>query len=56
MEWADLWPEILPVWSLRVEFTIMDSHSRKIIMSGDHPRAVKILKEMVKVKRRNLSR
>ena len=55
MEWADLWPEILPVRSLRVEFTIMDSHSRKIIMSGDHPRAVKILKDMVKVKRRNLS-
>jgi tRNA threonylcarbamoyladenosine biosynthesis protein TsaE len=53
MEWADRWSEILPVWSLNVGFTIIDSHTRKITMSGGHPRAAKILRDMVDVKRGN---
>jgi tRNA threonylcarbamoyladenosine biosynthesis protein TsaE len=46
MEWADLWPEILPDHRLKVEFVITDEHSRKITMSGYDPRAVEILKKM----------
>ena len=45
MEWADRWPEILPDHRLKVEFAIKDEHSRKITMSGNHPRAVEILKK-----------
>jgi tRNA threonylcarbamoyladenosine biosynthesis protein TsaE len=52
MEWADRWPEILPDWSLKVGFAIMDSHTRKITMSGDHPRPVKILRDMVDAEKR----
>ena len=51
MEWADRWPEILPEQRLKVEFVISDEHSRKITMSGVHPRAVEILNKMEKVKR-----
>ncbi len=47
MEWADRWPEILPDYGLKVEFVIVDEHSRKITMSGYHPRAVEILKKMI---------
>jgi len=53
MEWADRWPEILPDYRLNVEFVIKDDHSRKITMSGYHPRAVEILKYMEKVGRWN---
>jgi tRNA threonylcarbamoyladenosine biosynthesis protein TsaE len=49
MEWADLWPEILPEHRLKVEFVITDECSRKITMSGYDPRAVEILKKMKKV-------
>ena len=48
MEWADRWPEVLPGWRLKVEFAIVDDHSRKISLSGYHPRAVEILKNMGK--------
>jgi tRNA threonylcarbamoyladenosine biosynthesis protein TsaE len=43
MEWADRWPEILPGWSVKVGLTIVDEHSRKITLSGYHPRALEIL-------------
>ena len=44
MEWADRWPEILPAWSLKTRFFIEDESSRKIVLSGFHTRALKILK------------
>jgi len=53
MEWADRWPEILPDYRLKVEFVITDDHTRKITMSGYHPRAVEILEHMGKVGRWN---
>ncbi len=43
LEWADLWPEILPEWHVRVEITIEDEQSRMITLSGSHPRAMEIL-------------
>lgn len=46
MEWADRWPEILPERSLRVEFHIVDDHSRKITLSGSHTRAEEVLKNV----------
>ncbi len=46
MEWADRWPEILPEWRLKVEFTIIDERSRQITLSGYHPRAYEILKSI----------
>lgn len=46
MEWADRWPEILPDWRLKVELVIVDERTRKITLSGYHPRAVKILKSI----------
>ena len=52
MEWADRWPWILPDHRLKVEFVIMDDHSRKITMSGYHPRAVEILEEIKSIRRR----
>jgi tRNA threonylcarbamoyladenosine biosynthesis protein TsaE len=49
MEWSDRWPEILPDSKLVVRFTIIDQSSRKIVMSGDHPRPIDILKGLEKV-------
>jgi tRNA threonylcarbamoyladenosine biosynthesis protein TsaE len=46
MEWADRWPEILPESRLKVEFTITGPSSRRIVLSGDHPRALEILEAM----------
>ncbi|MDY6973713.1 MAG: tRNA (adenosine(37)-N6)-threonylcarbamoyltransferase complex ATPase subunit type 1 TsaE [Thermodesulfobacteriota bacterium] len=48
MEWADRWHEVLPGWRLKVELTIVDEHSRRISLSGHHPRAVEILRSMGK--------
>jgi len=47
MEWADRWPEILPGLKLKVEFDIVDEHTRKIVMSGSHPRAMEIIRKMM---------
>lgn len=44
MEWADRWPEILPEHRLDVNFEIIDDNRRDITISGDHPRAVEIIK------------
>jgi len=46
MEWADRWPEILPEWKLKVGFVIIDNSFRKITLSGNHYRAVEILKAL----------
>jgi tRNA threonylcarbamoyladenosine biosynthesis protein TsaE len=46
MEWADSWPEILPEWKLKIEFVIIDNSLRKITLSGNHYRAVEILKAL----------
>lgn len=43
LEWADRWPEILPDWNIKVEVAIVDEQSRKITMSGSHPRALEVL-------------
>lgn len=51
MEWADRWPEILPEWKLKVRFVIIDYLVRKIVLSGRHPRAVEILKNLTRVNR-----
>ncbi len=46
MEWADRWPEVLPDWKLKIEFTIMDEQTRRIDLSGQHPRVDEILRDM----------
>ena len=46
MEWADRWPEILPEWRLKTEFMIVRNSLRRITLSGYHPRAVEIIKNM----------
>lgn len=48
LEWADRWPEILPDWNLKVEIVIVDERSRKITLSGHHPRALEILEDVKK--------
>jgi len=48
LEWADRWPEILPDEALTVEFTIVNDHSRRISVSGRHPRASSIMEELKK--------
>ena len=52
MEWADKWPEILPERSVTISIDIVDENSRKITLSGQHPRALSIIgavrKEMAK--------
>ena len=46
MEWADRWPEILPERSLKVQLVILNENSREITLSGHHPRALTILRQM----------
>ncbi len=46
LEWADRWPEILPDWNIRVEVSIVDEQSRKITLSGYHPRALEVLEDI----------
>lgn len=46
LEWADRWPEILPERRIKVEFFIMDDHSRKITLSGFHPIATEIIEKL----------
>ncbi|RJR43199.1 MAG: tRNA (adenosine(37)-N6)-threonylcarbamoyltransferase complex ATPase subunit type 1 TsaE [Desulfobacteraceae bacterium] len=48
MEWADRWPEILPDYSIRVRFEIVDDHRRNIIFSGSHPRAEEVIESFMK--------
>jgi len=46
MEWADRWRSILPERRLEVKFEIVDDQTRSITFSGDHPRAIEILKNL----------
>jgi len=46
MEWADRWPEILPERRVEVKFEILDDQRRDITISGQHPRAVEIIKRL----------
>jgi len=46
MEWADRWPEVLPERHLKVLIAILNEHSRKITLSGSHPEAMRILREI----------
>ena len=46
MEWADRWPEILPESNLTVRLVVLDEHSREITLSGCHPDAVRILRQI----------
>lgn len=48
LEWADRWPEILPDEALEVELTIVNDHSRKITLSGRHPRSSSLVQAMGK--------
>jgi tRNA threonylcarbamoyladenosine biosynthesis protein TsaE len=50
LEWADRWPEILPDEVLKVELTIVNDHSRRITLSGRHPRTSSII-EVIKKRR-----
>lgn len=52
MEWADRWPEILPEYSLTAAFEIIDDHRREITLSGHHPRAVEIVEQVEREKKR----
>jgi tRNA threonylcarbamoyladenosine biosynthesis protein TsaE len=49
MEWGDKWPEILPECCLNVAFSILGEGSRELLMTGEHPRVVEILTELVPV-------
>lgn len=44
IEWADRWPEILPEGTVIVKLVIIDDHRREITFSGQHPRALEIIR------------
>jgi tRNA threonylcarbamoyladenosine biosynthesis protein TsaE len=44
IEWADRWPEILPEGAVTVKMAIIDDHRREITFSGQHPRALEIIR------------
>ncbi|MBW1996971.1 MAG: tRNA (adenosine(37)-N6)-threonylcarbamoyltransferase complex ATPase subunit type 1 TsaE [Deltaproteobacteria bacterium] len=46
LEWADKWPEILPEHRIMVELFFIGDFERRIVLSGDHPRAVQIIKAL----------
>ena len=46
MEWADGWPEVLPERSIKIQLVILDECSREITMSGSHPKALRMLKQI----------
>jgi tRNA threonylcarbamoyladenosine biosynthesis protein TsaE len=48
MEWAGRWPEILPGSRVTVSMEVLDKVSRRIVLSGSHPRAIEILEELEK--------
>jgi tRNA threonylcarbamoyladenosine biosynthesis protein TsaE len=49
MEWADRWPAILPESRVEVRFDILDGQRRDITISGQHPRAVEIIKGIKRI-------
>lgn len=46
MEWGDRWPEVLPERSIKVQLVILDECSMEITLSGNHPKALRILKQI----------
>ena len=46
MEWADRWPEVLPEGSIKVQLRILDECSREITLSGNHPKVLRMLKQI----------
>ena len=46
MEWADRWPEVLPERSIKIQLVILDECSREITLSGSHPKALRMLKQI----------
>jgi tRNA threonylcarbamoyladenosine biosynthesis protein TsaE len=55
MEWADRWPEILPDWKVKIEFTIVDKQTRRIDLSGQHPRVNEMLGDMERLSEQSIS-
>jgi tRNA threonylcarbamoyladenosine biosynthesis protein TsaE len=50
IEWADRWPEILPEEVITVKLVFIDDHRREITISGQHPRALEIIRRLKQVK------
>ncbi len=48
MEWSERWPEILPQARVGVTILLLNETSRKILLSGSHPRALEIFGELEK--------
>jgi len=46
MEWADRWPEVLPERTLTVQLAVLDEHTRKIVLTGHHPKTLRILRQL----------
>jgi len=46
MEWGDKWPEILPARRLNVAFKILGEQSRELVMTGEHPRMLEVLRAL----------
>ena len=46
MEWADRWPEVLPERSIKIKLVILDEYSREITLSGNHPKVLRMLKQI----------
>ncbi len=46
IEWADRWSEILPEGTVTVKLVIIDAHQREISISGQHPRALEIIRRL----------
>ncbi|MBN1850354.1 MAG: tRNA (adenosine(37)-N6)-threonylcarbamoyltransferase complex ATPase subunit type 1 TsaE [Deltaproteobacteria bacterium] len=48
MEWADQWPDILPIHTIWVKLVILDETRRHIILTGENPRSEEIIESMGK--------
>ena len=46
LEWANLWPEILPEWTITAELQILDADCRKITLASKHPRGAEVIREI----------
>jgi tRNA threonylcarbamoyladenosine biosynthesis protein TsaE len=46
VEWADRLPEILPEWSITMNFEILDDRTRDITIKGEHKRAAEVIKQL----------
>ncbi len=46
VEWADRWPEILPVRHVRVHLVILNDHSRELVLSARYPEGIAMLNQL----------